>query len=70
MYCLLALYCLLTQCAACARLFVLLPGETEETAAERAREVVAACQEVHSSVSRLFEGIEMPASSVWLWPRS
>lgn len=50
--------------------FIASIGESEETAAERAREVVSACQEVHSSVSRLFDGIEMPASSVWLWPRS
>jgi hypothetical protein len=50
--------------------FVLPAGESEETAAERAREVVAACEDVHRSVSRLFEGIDMPASSVWLWPRS
>eukprot|EP00878_Enallax_costatus_P001071 GHUV01001208.1.p1 GENE.GHUV01001208.1~~GHUV01001208.1.p1 ORF type:complete len:223 (+),score=32.11 GHUV01001208.1:201-869(+) len=45
-------------------------GESEETAAVRAREVIAACQAVHASVIRLFDGIEMPASNVWLWPRS
>jgi hypothetical protein len=49
---------------------VLLAGESEETAAERAREVVAACEDVHRSVIRLFDGIDMPASSVWFWPRS
>ncbi|KAF6264559.1 hypothetical protein COO60DRAFT_1698177 [Scenedesmus sp. NREL 46B-D3] len=49
--------------------FIASIGESEETAAERARDVVAACEEVHSSVSRLFDGIAMPASSVWLWPR-
>eukprot|EP00879_Flechtneria_rotunda_P008400 GHRR01008799.1.p1 GENE.GHRR01008799.1~~GHRR01008799.1.p1 ORF type:complete len:200 (+),score=45.70 GHRR01008799.1:650-1249(+) len=43
-------------------------GEDEESAAVRAQEVVAACQDVHSAVNRLFVGINMPASSVWLWP--
>lgn len=43
-------------------------GETEQSAALRAREVVAACQEVHSNVVRLFDGIDMPASNVWMWP--
>jgi hypothetical protein len=51
-------------------ILVSLAGESEETAAERAREVVAACEDVHCSVSKLFDGIDMPASSVWLWPRS
>jgi hypothetical protein len=43
-------------------------GETEETAQGHAQEVVAACEAVHGCVMALFDGIEMPSSSVWLWP--
>lgn len=43
-------------------------GESEESAAARAHEVIAACNAVYSSVTRLFDGIAMPASNVWMWP--
>lgn len=54
----------------CASLLSCFTGETEETAATVAKEVVDACQAVYSSVSCLLDDIDMPSSNVWLWPRS
>lgn len=59
------------HCVVAALLFpaaLTLTGETEETALIYAQDLVAACQAVHSSVTKLFEGIDMPSSSVWMWP--
>jgi hypothetical protein len=48
--------------------FMALIGETEDSAARHAQEVVAACESVHACVMALFEGIDMPGSSMWMWP--